>query len=51
MIVTRHFSLSPFNNGDSNFVHLSNDKFVPMRPKKNTQMANNKTNLLENRKT
>lgn len=34
-------SLSPFNNGNSNFVHLSDDKFVPMRPK-NTQMANNK---------
>lgn len=41
MIVTGHFSLSPFNNGNSNFVHLSNDKFVPMRPK-NTQIANNK---------
>lgn len=33
MFVTRHFSFSPFNNGDRNFVTLNNDSFVPMGAK------------------
>lgn len=41
VFVTRHFSFSPFNNGDRNFVNLNNDLFVPMGSK-NTQMTKKK---------
>lgn len=33
VFVTRHFSFSPFNNGDGNFVTLNNVSFVPMGAK------------------
>lgn len=48
VFVTRHFSFSPLNNGDRNFVTLNNNSFVPMGAK-NTQVTTKQKGILENK--